>query len=181
MDPDIPNRKQFGAQLSRRTVLYIFGFLIVFSLSILPRYLRGKRSAGWPSGDGVITSSWINSRYAKGTMWYHGEIEYRYRVQGVDYKGSALSLGRPTWGNQDAWRRILDRYPAGKPVKVFYEPGHPWEGILEPGLHEEMEDLYKLDLIFLWGSVGMFAVCFLWYHDAEKSKSLVPDKPEPLQ
>ena len=66
---------------------------------------------------------------------------------------------------------MLDKYPVGKAVNVYYDPGRPDTAILEPGLHGEMADLYKLDLIFIAGlSVG-FIIVLLGYHDPDNQIS----------
>ena len=95
---------------------------------------------------------------------YSGEIEYRYRVGDSSYRGTALSLGRTHWAARDAWQRVLNNYPVGKPVAVYYELGHPGAGILEPGLHGEMAVLYKLDLFFIALSGFGFLVALLSHH-----------------
>ncbi len=181
MNTGTQNRARIPKQLPRQIILWILGFLIVISLIALPQYLRAKKSAQWPSVPGVVTASYMRSGLCKHMPCYHGEITYRYRVAGADYQGNALGLGRTHWAARESWQSVLDQYPVGKPVAVYYERGHPAEGILEPGLHGEMEDLYHLDLILIWGSVGAFIICFLWYRDPENSNSPVPDKPEPLQ
>jgi len=158
-------------RLSRRAVLFILGLLLVFSLAALPQYLRAKKSAQWPSVPGVITTSYMRSGLCKGAPCFQGEIGYRYRVGSADYHGSSLSLGREHWGAQEPWQRVLDQYPVGKAVNVYYDPGRPATAILEPGLHGEMEDLYKLDLILLGGAGLGFLVSLLGYHDPENQIS----------
>jgi len=167
-----PNQVRIPRRLSRNTVLAIFGFLLVFSCLALPQYLRAKKSAHWPSVPGVITASYMRSSLCKGTPCYHGEIAYRYRLGSTDYQGTVLSLGRTHWAAKDAWQPVLDQYPVGKVVNVYYEPGHPSGGVLEPGLHGEMELLYKLNLIYIVGSGAAFLICLLWYYDREESPLL---------
>ena len=158
-------------RFTRQGVLYLFGLLIVASLIALPQYLRAKKSAQWPSAQGVITASWMQSGLCKGMKCYHGEISYRYRVGNTDYQGSDLSLGHTHWAAAEAWQRVLDEYPVGKPVEVYYQPGHPVPGILEPGLHGEMELLYKMDLFFIGAFSLGFIVVLLGYRDGEEVQS----------
>jgi hypothetical protein len=142
--------------------------MIVLCCAALPQYLRAKKSAQWPSVDGVITASWMRSGLCKGMPCYHGEIEYRYRVGNTDYQSTALSLGHDHWATKEAWQPVLDQYPVGKAVKVYYDPGHPATAILEPGLHGEMELLYKLNLFLIGFFSFAFVVMLLTYHDPEE-------------
>ncbi len=57
-------------------------------------------------------------------------IRYRYRVEGTEYEGTQVTAGHfRTEGADREWAR---RYPKGKTVRVYYDPAHPAEAVLEP-------------------------------------------------
>jgi hypothetical protein len=47
---------------------------------------------------------------------------------------------------EDAWRPIVNPYPVGKAVTVYYDPSNPTIVVLEPGLLGEMDSLFKLTI-----------------------------------
>ena len=144
-------------QFTRRGVLSFLGVLIIFGCATLPRYFHAQKSAQWPTVPGMITVSQLKVGYLKHMKGYFGDVEYSYRVGATDYHGNRLSFNRVHLGVKDAWQRVLDSYPVGKVVAVYYDPADPELSVLEPGLHGEMESIFKLDLLF----VGSFAVTFL--------------------
>lgn len=73
-------------------------------------------------------------------------IRYRYRVEGTDYEGTQVTAGHfRTEGTDREWAR---RYPKGKAVRVYYNPTHPSEAVLEPQLlasgHRRTPGLFSL-------------------------------------
>jgi len=147
--------------------LWAFALIVLLCCAALPPYLQAKKSARWPSVDGGITASWMRSGYWRGVKFYRGEVEYRYRVGKTEYHGNAFSLGPAHAAAEEVWQRVLDEYPVGKTVKVYYDPGHPATAILEPGLHGEMEFLYKMDLP---RSPSFILMCFLVAARSNKGK-----------
>jgi hypothetical protein len=154
-------------RFTRQGLLWALGLMIVYSFVVLPQYLRAKKSAQWPAADGVITVSQLREGSFKGMKGYWGQIEFRYRVGNKEYQSSSLSLGREHLAAREAWQPVLDEYSVGKSVKVYYDPRQPAVGILEPGLHGEMEQLYKMVLFFIGACSVGFVVVLLWYHDPE--------------
>jgi len=162
-------RPVYPIRFPRKLVLGTLLILLGVSGVSLPQYLRAKKSTQWPSVPGVITASWMRSGLCKGMPCYHGEIEYRYRVEGADRRGTRLDLSRSHWAARESWQRVLDQYPPGKAVTVYYETANPANSVLAPGLVGEMEELYRMDL----GMICFFGFClaaaFLWYRDPDPS------------
>ena len=169
-----PERK---IHIRRKALIWLLGILLAFWILCLPRYLHIKQSANWPSVSGTITDSTMLSLRCKGVPCYRGQIEYRYRVGDVPYHCAALHLGRSRPAARDSWQRVLDQYPAGKEVRVYYEPQHPDNAILEPGLVGESILLYKMVVAMIW----FFSVCFvaalLWYRDPQPSVKELQTNP----
>jgi hypothetical protein len=160
------SRPQSGFRVERKHLLWALGLMTGLSLIALPKYLRAKRSEHWPTTEGVITSSWLRPGYGK-RQAYVAQVEFRYRVGNIEYWSTTRSFGYEHYARPSAWQPVVDKYPKGKAVRVYYEPGNPALGILEPGRDDEMELLYKLDLILIWGFGLGVVVTLLWYRDPE--------------
>jgi Protein of unknown function (DUF3592) len=150
MDP------QTSRRLTRAILPPLFGALFVLSCLALPQYLRFKNSTQWPSTTGLITVSRLQVSYFKGRKdglkGYYGEVRYRYRVADKDYEGDKISFNRVHVSVRDAWQRALEGYPVGKTVNVFYDPKNPGIAVLEPGLHGEINLLYRMTILYIAGS-----------------------------
>ena len=133
----------------RGILLVLLALATLLPCLALPKYLRAKSSSQWPRAAGVITSSHLVAGSFKQMKGYRGVVHYRYQVGSAEYSGSRLSFGRDHLAVRDAWQKVLDTYPAGKTVDVYYDPKDPSFAILEPGLLGEMALLYKMDLFFI--------------------------------
>jgi hypothetical protein len=134
---------------SRGAILLALALATLLPCAALPKYLRAKSSVQWPQAKGVITSSHLVVGHFKQMKGYRGVVQYRYQVGSAEYSGSRFSFGRDHLAVQDAWQKVLDAYPVGKTVDVYYDPRDPGFAILEPGLPGEMALLYKMDLFFI--------------------------------
>ena len=120
---------------------------------------QAHRSRTWPHTTGVILTSkrWVEKDE-------EGEaprclILYFYEVGGVPFRsgrvfcGDALGLdfGRTI-------RRYTAAYPAGKTVRVYYDPAAPATALLEPGPNPTAYVACLLPLLLaLWGLVCLLA------------------------
>jgi len=147
-----------GPHLSKQAWLVFLGILTLFSCLALPQYFKAMESGLWPQATGVITTSHLEVGYFKQMKGYYGVIEYDYSVGKTRFHGTRLSFNRVHLAVEDAWRPIVNSYPVGKQVLVYYDPNNPGLAVLEPGLHYEMRDMFVLALIL----IGIFVGVFLW-------------------
>ena len=134
---------------SRGLILLLLVLAALAPSAALPRYLRAKNSLQWPQAQGVITSSRLVLGQFKQTKGYRPEIQYRYQVGATEYFGSRRSFNRPHLATHAASQSVIDAYPAGKTVAVFYDPKDPAFALLEPGLAGDMTMIYRMDLLFI--------------------------------
>ena len=134
---------------SRGVILLLLVLAALPPSAALPRYLRAKNSLHWPQAQGVITSSRLVPGHFKQIKGYRPEIQYRYQVGGTEYLGSRRSFSRPNLATRAASESVIDAYPAGRTVTVFYDPKDPAFALLEPGLAGDMTLLYKMDLFVI--------------------------------
>jgi hypothetical protein len=97
---------------------------------------RARRMTTWPSVLGRVTASAVVAEGAfqtDGSTSYYPQIRYTYVVAGRGYAGQRRSLLNV--GVEGVFRggaqRIVERYPVGSDVLVFYDPANPSEAILE--------------------------------------------------
>lgn len=114
--------------------LAICGSLFVFDAIFLGIIFFTRRkvaqAASWPSTLGMVTSSRIEMRSSsEGGSTPYPMVNYSYQVSGQPYQGNKVMPG-PDVGGSGA-RKVVERYPAGAQVMVYYNPEKPSEALLE--------------------------------------------------
>ena len=94
-------------------------------------YMRRKESqvSAWPSTQGVISASTLESRASDDGYTNYPVVRYSYQVGGQAHKGSRIAPG-PEVGGTGA-NKVIERYATGAEVTVFYNPGNPADAVLE--------------------------------------------------
>lgn len=107
---------------------------------------KAKASMSWPTAKGKVlhsgverkvstsTSNTGSGRRRRTTTTYEADVRYEYRVDANRYSGNKVSFGEYSSSNRGHAERIVDRYPKGKSVEVFYNPDKPDTAVLEPGV-----------------------------------------------
>ena len=134
--------------------------IVMIAAAIANKLLLARRSSTWEAVQGRVTRSEIVARahrFARDASEIKNfpSIDYSFKVNGVAYKGTRISIGDDTAGaNLDA---TLKRYPKGADVTVYFDPANPEDCVLERDLPK---DLTKGCL----GIIGIaVAVCALFY------------------
>ena len=118
--------------------LFPWPFLIAGALVLCFGYRdlqRARESAAWPTAPGVIQQSSVEyHRGNKGGGTYHAEVMYNFTVGGTTFSGNRVAFGDYDSSNPSHARGIVNRYPQGKAVTVFYSKDKPDVCVLEPGM-----------------------------------------------
>ena len=101
-----------------------------------------KKSVDWPSVSGtVIKSEKEKHTTTEGTgsskrtvTYYSAIIDYTYQVDGKTHTSNRIAFGGR---DRHQTTELLNRYPQGKSVDVFYDPDHPEEAVLEKGFKKQ--------------------------------------------
>lgn len=120
--------------------------------------LDARASLGWPHTSAKIISSEVEIRRSGGSRrstTYHAAVLYEYQVNSVAYKGNNVYYGMPSSSWTAPAQRIVNRYPKGKDVQVYYNPAKPEECVLEPGVAAATLIFPGVGLIFLGAGVLM--------------------------
>ncbi|MFW9906249.1 MAG: DUF3592 domain-containing protein [Candidatus Thorarchaeota archaeon] len=142
--------------------LIIFGLLApITSIRFYFFYKEGKDSYHWPHVEGEVISSEIKKQTRiTGTsdslfklfdrkIEFYPSIKYTYTVGEIVHQSERISLGAQlrypaiymalfssltSTNKLFEWaQEMVNRYPLGAKVQVFYDPNSPNKGILEPG------------------------------------------------
>ena len=99
-------------------------------VSALVDLRSGKRTAAWPQVKGkVLTACVVESHSESGTS-YSASVKYEYAVDGIRHTSDRIKFGWESADEQSA-KGTAERYPAGSPVTVYYEPQKPSLSVLE--------------------------------------------------
>ena len=105
-------------------------------------------------GSGTVIASVLEK--LPGHRWrYRAALQYSYRVGGKDYQASRIFWGGNE-GREKHMASVVETYPAGSNVRVFYDPKNPAEAVLDPIQHTASRQLvlYALAMVTL----GLFTV-----------------------
>lgn len=93
----------------------------------------------WPQANGRVVTCDIVPRTGglvptSGDVKYEARIFYTYDVGGIHYEGNRLAVGHISKARTQP-DAVARKYPAGRVVKVAYDPESPTTAVLEPGLN----------------------------------------------
>ena len=83
----------------------------------------------WPTTEAEVT----HSEVVQGSedSRFQPRVAYQYKVQGVSYTAAAIDWGRFDMARAEA-QRIVDKYPVGRLMMVYYHPMKPHRAVIEP-------------------------------------------------
>lgn len=92
---------------------------------------RAALSLQWPTAEGQITSSSIRVwKDRESGDQYEPKVEYGYAVNGEIFSGNRIAFGSSSTRSRVAAQQVLDSYPVGEMVPVYYDPARPKESVL---------------------------------------------------
>lgn len=108
---------------------------LVVLLGAVRGWLAASASRAWPSVSGrVLNSSLIRTprRGTSGGGSYIPMIVYEYQVDGRVYRSQRYSFGTQIGtGFTGIASRVVNQYPEGSAVEVYYNPDNPSEAVLK--------------------------------------------------
>lgn len=134
---------------------------VILSIVGMLRLVKATASVDWPATQGIVVASSV--KYKKsgdgGGGTYHAVVIYDFNVDGKVFSGNRVAYGDYGSGDNTHARRIVQRYPQGRSVPVYYEPGNPGECLLKPGLKGQAWGLPLIGFVFF--TVGSLMAIFL--------------------
>jgi hypothetical protein len=102
--------------------------LILGSIA-LGMFWRVSRTRNWQPVTGqVITSHLVIRSDNEGSAEYP-DVVYTYSVMGQQYRSDKIFVGGAIGGT--GARKVVERYPVGSAVQVYFDPQHPERSALE--------------------------------------------------
>ena len=116
--------------------------------------LRADTSKTWPRAPGTVIASALEKSPDRRRR-YRAALQYSYRVGGKEYHASRVFWGGNE-GREKQMASVVETYPPGSAVRVFYDPRNPAEAVLDPIQNTGSRQLvlYALAMITL----GLFTV-----------------------
>ncbi len=116
---------------------------------------------GWSSAMGTVLASYLERRRSgdSGSVNYP-VVQYSYQVGGQTYQGAKIAPGMEVGGTGAG--RVVEKYPEGAQVMVFYDPNNPSDAVLEKKAHAQwlMWLLLVVFDVMLCGMAIAFAFAF---------------------
>lgn len=146
----------------------IFGGLgILLMLSWIQAMQLARASKAWPSVAGTITSSGVGQIQKPENMdselhhIYRAVVMYSYSVEGQDHLGSRITFQDHSSSRKTLAQKIVDKYPEGKHVNVYYDPDFPVQAALERRVGSGNFITVFAGFILLLGGIAMLIVFFV--------------------
>lgn len=148
-------------------VILVLGTLNLFGVLIVLRGLwdvySAWRTSFWERVPGQILNATIEETIHKNSKSrnkvYEVKTTYQYDVYGRPYQGEKIAPSYIATSDQQDHQNLLDWLNSTGTLSVFYNPNHPEQSVLLPGVDRGMFSTASVGLIWLavtGGITGMF-------------------------
>jgi len=155
-------------------IAMILWFIICFAFIGFSAFniIKGFETESWSQTSATILSSEIgystsHSRHGGSSTTYGAKITYQYSVNGVSYTSNTISYGYAYSSDHDAASQLVDNYPVGKIVTIYYNPDNPSEAVLISGIDSSTWIFFSFGLFF--SIIGIAIV--IYYSTKRKERS----------
>lgn len=124
----------------------------------------GRKSQSWPTTPGTVLYTGMEtyqSRDEDGSLstTYGATIQYSYEVGGTTFQSNRRTFTEVKTSSRRRVAQILERYPQGSAVSVYYDPNDPSNCVLETGVGWSGYLFLALGgIIFLAGLAGLLGL-----------------------
>jgi hypothetical protein len=94
---------------------------------------RAKESINWPTTRAEIKDSYVESV----KHGYASRVTYEFEVGTTTFTGKHVNFGSSSTKYSSEAQEVVNRYPKGAFVYVYYDPKNPEVCVLEPGNEEQ--------------------------------------------
>ncbi|QSQ16838.1 DUF3592 domain-containing protein [Myxococcus landrumensis] len=94
---------------------------------------RAHESQQWPTTEGTVVSSSVETQHGRRSTRFHPEVRYTYSVAGHPYTANTISFGGNDSGALTDAQRLTQRYASGTKLPVHYAPTDPAVTCVECG------------------------------------------------
>lgn len=138
-------------------VLLAIGYCIL-EFWAKPTLQNARESPLWPTVPGKVIESKVGIHQDDDGTTYSADVLYNYSVKGTEIHSERVWFGdNYSSSNRDQFVQIVNRYPVGSEVKVYYKPNDAFISALEPGTHPSSYVGYAIG----WGLMICGAIILL--------------------
>lgn len=113
--------------------LALLGFGVALAFAGGRMVYRSKASKDWPTVQGTVVSSRVETLRSKRAVSFRPDVSYRYEVNGVPYTSDTVAFDGHGSGGLSEAQAVSRHYVAGAPVTLHYEPADPSVACLQCG------------------------------------------------
>lgn len=158
-------------------VLGVGAIFVYLGLKILGDEIRTWRKAiasrEWLSGVGRVVNSEVHTAYGRRTTYYP-RAKYSYTVAGQNYTGERIAFAWREVFDRQAAEAVVERYPPGQTVTVFYDPQQPHEATLDRNFPWPLFELFSGVLVVLCPGAVCSGMGISFLADALRQMGLFP-------
>jgi hypothetical protein len=148
-------------------VALLFGW---FAVKIFLSYQHTKQkltdSQFWQEGEARILAAEVERIVRRDedsrTVTFLPRLSYTYAVEGQEFPGEQIGFGKFEFSAAKRANAILENYPVGENIKVFFNPLDPQEAVLERKIYQSGSYLFSsfICILVMLGTIGM--LIFWW-------------------
>ncbi|MFX1377428.1 MAG: DUF3592 domain-containing protein [Promethearchaeota archaeon] len=123
--------------------IIFFAIGILIFILIIRYIVITTRCSKWPVVTGEVIQSQMKPKYKKLAEFadtfhtpaaiYQPDITYTYEIDGEKYSNNTLRpTGRNVYKEKPLVQRVLNIFPEGRKVYIFYDPQNPQKSVLDP-------------------------------------------------
>ncbi|MCX7981749.1 MAG: DUF3592 domain-containing protein [Syntrophales bacterium] len=158
-EPISPQEGQKKRKGRNWMLVFLFAGIVICLKGYFDIY-EALSSFQWPFSPGRIISSEIQTSKETGEApSYYAHILYEYEVGGKRYQGDRVYFGEYGSGSMTSAKELVERYPVGKSVVVYYNAKQPERAVLERGARFATFVLILIGIVF--GMIGLGG--FVWW------------------
>lgn len=129
-------------------IVFFVSGLVSYKYITKPIADEANETKNWPTVEGTITYSDINSTTKDGKTMYSPSVRYKYTVDSKEFYGTKVQSVHSSTSSKNSVKKTLDKYAVGNTADVYYDPETPGSSVLEPGTGFVLGLILKLPLLF---------------------------------
>jgi hypothetical protein len=157
------------------TVFLVVGFGVAlffgwFGVKIFLSYQHTKQkladSQFWQEGEARILATEVERIVRRDedsrTVTFLPRVSYTYAVEGQEFHGEQIGFGKFELSAAKKAHAIVEPYPVGENIKVFYNPLDPQEAVLERKIYQPGSYLFS-SFICILVMLAMIGMLIFWW------------------
>jgi hypothetical protein len=140
--------------------MLVLGVVVLVFGTIFFDLPKAIASIGWSTTEGVVISSEVREECCgEDTEGWWPSVSYQYSVSGAEYVSDNIEVQDVGSSNTDSFaQEVIQRYPVGKRVQVYYNPQDPAVSVLEPGIPNNDVGFWGVLIVAVIGGGVVFLV-----------------------